>query len=307
MISSGGTGGGSGLLTGMGTGSVAGEAGLIGPASCAGARIVAEVESTATPQEMVKMVARRFIVCSSNSNSFGCNPWPFCTVGSRLGRAHSVPQSELDRCSAWRGRGKRELNLGGKNLGNDDRVRGGPLHCERAAAGRPDLKTSDFRGNNDWAARGRKILAVRAGPGLGIWGGSRAGCRRDRTLPAEVRTSLLRGASRNGKHGDERLLRSQIIPGSGGGRRAQRDAVGGLDCFRRAEPQGFFDVKAHGRILMFAVRKLQARSLFFFDPRGTVGAVGCEISQCGDVCGNSLRRNQKVMQGASWRDEVVVC
>jgi hypothetical protein len=68
MISSGGTGGGSGLLTGMGTGSVAGEAGLIGPASCAGARIVAEVKSTAAPQVTIKMVERRFIVCLSNHN-----------------------------------------------------------------------------------------------------------------------------------------------------------------------------------------------------------------------------------------------
>src|SRR6267378_1186040 len=200
MISSGGTGGGSGLLTGMGTGSVAGEAGLIGPACCAGARIVAEVKSTAAPQEMVKIVERRFIVCLSHYNSIGCNPWPFCSVGSRLGRTDSVPQSELDRCSAWRGGGKRELNLGGKNLGNDDRVRGGPLHCERAATGRPDFKTCDFRGNNDWAARGRKILAVRAGPGLDIWGGSRVGCRRDCGLPAKVRTSLFHNGSRNRKH-----------------------------------------------------------------------------------------------------------
>jgi len=45
----------------MGTGSVAGEAGLIGPASCAGARIVAEVKSTEAPQVTIKMVERRFI------------------------------------------------------------------------------------------------------------------------------------------------------------------------------------------------------------------------------------------------------
>src|SRR5712664_3772855 len=152
MISSGGTGGGSGLLTGMGIGSVAGEAGLIGPASCAGARIVAEVKSTEAPQVTIKMVERRFIVCLSNHNSLGCNPWPFCSAASRLGRAHSVPQSELDRCSAWRGRRNREFNLGRKNLGTDDRVAGGPLHCDRAAARTPDFETSDFRWYNDWAA-----------------------------------------------------------------------------------------------------------------------------------------------------------
>src|SRR5882762_2719600 len=158
MISSGGTGGGSGLLTGMGTGSVAGAAGLIGPASCACTGVIPATRRTAIPQEMVTIIELRFIVCSSNHNSLGCTPWPFCSVGSRPGRTNSVPQSELDRCSAWRGRGKRKLNLGRKNLGNDDRVRRGPLHRERAAARRPDFKARNFRGNNDWAARRHKTL-----------------------------------------------------------------------------------------------------------------------------------------------------
>src|SRR5882672_1745448 len=170
MISSGGTGGGSGLLTGMGTGSVAGAAGLIGPASCACTGIILATRSTAIPEDMVVIIERRFIVRSSIRNSLRCNPRPYCSVGSRPRLANSVPQSELDRWCAWR-RGKRELNLGRINLGNDDRLSRGPFHRECASASSLDFKPRDFCGNCDLAARRHKILAMRAGLGLclGVW------------------------------------------------------------------------------------------------------------------------------------------
>jgi hypothetical protein len=34
--------------------------------------------------ETAVMIESRFIGCASIRNSFGCNPWPFCSVGSRL-------------------------------------------------------------------------------------------------------------------------------------------------------------------------------------------------------------------------------
>src|ERR1700676_2136372 len=65
MISSGGTGGGSGLLTGMGAGSVAREVGVIGPASCARAGTIANARSAATAGNGAMLIERRFIMCAS--------------------------------------------------------------------------------------------------------------------------------------------------------------------------------------------------------------------------------------------------
>src|SRR5260370_40114415 len=172
MISSGGTGGGSGLLTGMGTGRVAGEVGLIGPASCAFAGITPARRSTAAKTKGVMSIKWRFIVCTSFRNSLDAIHCRFVASASgcsllsgglqvadapkpalRPSLANSVPQSELSGCSTRRGRGNGELNGGREVLGNDDCVRRGPFHYERAAAGSLDFKARDFRRNYDWVAR----------------------------------------------------------------------------------------------------------------------------------------------------------
>jgi hypothetical protein len=123
MISSGGTGGGSGLLTGMGAGSAAGVVGLIGPAgpaSCACTQLNPARRSIVTPREVIILMEWRFIECVSTRNSIGCNPWPLCSAGfltqSAICRAPRVcvrtTKAKLQRLNRLRKKSSRTATLG---------------------------------------------------------------------------------------------------------------------------------------------------------------------------------------------------
>src|ERR1017187_4450237 len=106
----------------------------------------------ASAQKLAGVNERRFILFASIRWMHFCGI-RVCKSSTLRPRLDSVSQSELAGRGTWQGRGKHELNLGGKFLGNDDRAPGGPFHRQRVPARGENLDTLDFRRDPHWFPR----------------------------------------------------------------------------------------------------------------------------------------------------------